>query len=56
MIPLNTRYSTRYRMDDLIHIIYSLGTTGFPKGVMTPNSNNIAFSATSSEAFSLREE
>ncbi|HLA28614.1 MAG TPA: AMP-binding protein [Syntrophales bacterium] len=41
--------------DDLIHIIYTSGTTGFPKGVMTPNSNNIAFSATSSEAFSLRE-
>ena len=47
--------NTDSKPDDLIHIIYTSGTTGFPKGVMTPNSNNIAFSVTSSEAFSLGE-
>lgn len=42
--------------DDLIHIIYTSGTTGFPKGVMTTNTNNIAFSAITTEAFHLRLE
>lgn len=43
------------RPDDLIHIIYTSGTTGFPKGVMTPNSNQIAYSAITVEAFKMEE-
>lgn len=43
------------RPDDLIHIIYTSGTTGFPKGVMTPNTNQIAYSAITAEAFNLQE-
>ncbi|MFC1892760.1 AMP-binding protein [Chloroflexota bacterium] len=41
--------------DDIIHIIYSSGTTGFPKGIITPNMCNVAYSAISTELFSLKE-
>ncbi len=39
--------------DDLIHIIYTSGTTAFPKGIMTPNTCNIAYCAISVELIDL---
>ena len=37
--------------EEMIHLIYTSGTPGFPKGVMTPSSCNLAYCICSSELF-----
>jgi acyl-CoA synthetase (AMP-forming)/AMP-acid ligase II len=44
-----------YSSQDTIHISYTSGTTGFPKGVETPSSCNVAFCTIRGELFSLNE-
>lgn len=41
---------------DTIHILYTSGTTGFPKGVETPCSSNMAFNAIPAELYDLNED
>lgn len=41
---------------DTIHILYTSGTTGFPKGVETPCSCNMAFNAIPAELYDLNED
>ncbi|OPY65934.1 MAG: Long-chain-fatty-acid--CoA ligase [Syntrophorhabdus sp. PtaU1.Bin050] len=44
-----------FNMQDTIHISYTSGTTGFPKGVETPSSCNVAFCTIRGELFNLDE-
>ncbi|MFC1893080.1 AMP-binding protein [Chloroflexota bacterium] len=41
--------------EDLIHIIYTSGTTAFPKGIMTPNTCNVAYCAISVELIDMKQ-
>jgi len=48
-------FQSETKPDDIIHIIYTSGTTAFPKGIMTPGTINVAFSVISGELFNLKE-
>jgi len=46
---------TELKPEDLIHIIFTSGTTGFPKGVMSSNIGQVGYSTITAEGFKLSE-